>query len=91
MTFTDGGAARRLRVLVVDDNRDSADSLGVLARLWGHETCVVYGGIDALAIDHDFLPDVMLLDLSMPGMDGKSGWPRRFANWWVARMLSLLL
>jgi two-component system, chemotaxis family, CheB/CheR fusion protein len=63
-------ADRRLRVVVVDNDHDNADSMGMLAGMWGHEVRVVYGGIEALAIDPDFLPDVMLLDIGMPQMDG---------------------
>lgn len=70
MSRMDGSAARRLRVLVADDNGDSANSLGSLAQMWGHEVRFVHGGIDALAIEAVFGPDVMLLDLAMPGMDG---------------------
>jgi signal transduction histidine kinase len=65
-------AARPLgmRVLVVDDNRDAADSLALLLRASGAETDVVYGGQEALSTVERFRPHVVLLDLSMPGMDG---------------------
>lgn len=59
-----------LRVLCVDDLEDSADSLSMLFDLWGHECEVCYGGKAALALTNTFAPDVYLLDLSMPGMDG---------------------
>jgi CheY-like chemotaxis protein/nitrogen-specific signal transduction histidine kinase len=58
------------RVLVVDDNRDAADSLGALLGLIGVEARVVYSGPDALAAVGEFHPAVVLLDLGMPGMDG---------------------
>jgi CheY-like chemotaxis protein len=58
------------RVLVVDDNRDAADSLAVLLRLHGHEVRVAYEGPAALAASAEFGPDLVLLDLGMPGMDG---------------------
>ena len=58
------------RVLVVDDNVDAAESLGVLLTSLGHETCVVYDGIAAIRMAEDFRPDIVLLDLGMPGMDG---------------------
>jgi CheY-like chemotaxis protein len=57
-------------VLVVDDNRDAADSLGALLGLIGVEARVVYSGPDALAAVGEFHPAVVLLDLGMPGMDG---------------------
>ncbi len=66
-------AASRLagnRIVVVDDNVDAADSLGIMLSYSGHEVRVVYGGRDALATAKEFLPDTMILDLGMPEMDG---------------------
>jgi CheY-like chemotaxis protein len=59
-----------LRVLIVDDNEDAADSLGVLLRYVGAETHVVHDGESALRALDDFRPDMVLLDIGMPGMDG---------------------
>ena len=59
-----------LRVLIVDDCCDAADSLHILMGLWGHESRVAYVGTTALALSRNFLPDVILLDLGMPGMSG---------------------
>jgi two-component system CheB/CheR fusion protein len=56
--------------LVVDDNQDSADSLAVLLRLWGHSVDVAYGGRTGLALAQFFAPEVIILDISMPGMHG---------------------
>jgi CheY-like chemotaxis protein len=61
---------RHLRVLVVDNDRDGADSMAMLVRLWGHDALVAYGGADAIVADPNYLPDVMILDISMPVMDG---------------------
>jgi signal transduction histidine kinase/ActR/RegA family two-component response regulator len=58
------------RVLVVDDNRDAADSLGLLLKILGANVQVVHSGQDALAVLKDFRPTVCLLDIGMPGMDG---------------------
>ncbi|SMF97412.1 PAS domain S-box-containing protein [Methylomagnum ishizawai] len=58
------------RLLVVDDNRDAADSLALLLELLGIEVRVAYDGSAALALLAEFPPDVVLLDLGMPGMDG---------------------
>ena len=58
------------RVVVVDDNRDAADSLGVLLTLLGLETRTAHDGRAALEALDEFRPSVMLLDLGMPGMDG---------------------
>ena len=62
--------ARKLRVLVVDDNRDAADSLSKLVNLWGHDVRAAYDGVEALEMTLVQQPDVMLLDLAMPKMDG---------------------
>lgn len=58
------------RILVVEDSRDAADSLGLLFGLWGHEAVVVYDGPGALAAAAAHSPDVIFLDIGLPGMDG---------------------
>jgi PAS domain S-box-containing protein len=58
------------RVLVVDDNADAADSLAVLLRLLGHDVRVTHDGPRALAAAADGWPELVLLDIGMPGMDG---------------------
>ena len=65
------GNVRRHRVLVVDDNADAANSLArLLARLYGQDVRVSNDGASALEAAGDFRPDVVLLDIGMPGMDG---------------------
>lgn len=64
------GASPGLRVLVVDDNRDAADSLGLLIEAQGHRPRTVYDGEAALEVGEAFRPHLVLLDLGMPGMDG---------------------
>ncbi len=64
------GALDGRRILVVDDNRDAADTLAMLLGSHGAEVDVAYGGEEALAALDRFLPDSLLLDLGMPGMDG---------------------
>jgi CheY-like chemotaxis protein/two-component sensor histidine kinase len=59
-----------LRILVVDDNRDAADSMALMLRIMGNDTRAVYGGRDALDAAADFRPDVVLLDIGMPDMSG---------------------
>jgi CheY-like chemotaxis protein/uncharacterized protein YbcI len=61
---------KTLRVLVVDDNRDGADALGLLVEELGHQVHVTYGGTQALDVATAFRPDLMLVDLVMPDMDG---------------------
>jgi CheY-like chemotaxis protein len=58
------------RLLVVDDNRDVADSVRLLLSALGHEVRVAHEGASALAICDSWWPTHMLIDLSMPGMDG---------------------
>jgi signal transduction histidine kinase/CheY-like chemotaxis protein len=58
------------RVMVVDDNRDAADSLANLLSLLGAQTAVAYDGAQALALASTFRPAVAILDIGMPGMDG---------------------
>jgi two-component system CheB/CheR fusion protein len=63
-------AAPRRRVLVVDDNRDAAESLAALLRIQGHDVRVAGDGPKALASAEEDPPEVVFLDLGMPGMDG---------------------
>ena len=58
------------RVLVVDDNEDAAASLGELLELWGHEVQTAYDGKHALAMARTWQPEIVLLDIGLPGMDG---------------------
>ena len=58
------------RVLVVDDNKDAATSLGMLLKFLGTDVQVTHDGPTALAIIESYRPDVVLLDIGMPGMDG---------------------
>jgi signal transduction histidine kinase/CheY-like chemotaxis protein len=58
------------KILIVDDNIDAADSLGVMLSYSGHDTRVVYSGREALLKAKDFVPDTLILDLGMPEMDG---------------------
>lgn len=68
---SDGAAGARLRrVLVADDNRDAANTLLSVLRMMGHEARVTYDGVEALAAAATFRPDIALLDLGMPRMDG---------------------
>ena len=62
--------SKSLRVLIVDDNRDGADALGLLVEALGHQVHVTYGGKQALDVATAFRPDLMLVDLLMPGMGG---------------------
>jgi PAS domain S-box-containing protein len=65
-----GGPVVKRRVLIADDNRDAADSLLVLLRMDGHDVTAVHDGQEALAAFHAVQPDVALLDIGMPGLNG---------------------
>jgi len=63
-------APPRLRVLVVDDNRDAAEMVAMLIELWGYDVTVAHDGTAALAAATAARPDLVLLDIGLPGMDG---------------------
>lgn len=65
------------RVLLADDNRDGADALAMLLKVSGHDVRVAYDGPSAVSVAQTFRPDVAIIDIDMPGMDGYA----------VARML----
>ena len=58
------------RFLIVDDNRDAADSLTEIVRLLGCKVKIAYDGANALAVAQEFEPQAVLVDLGMPDMDG---------------------
>jgi CheY-like chemotaxis protein len=59
-----------LRVLVVDDNVDAAESMAMILRQLGHEVAIAHDGPDALAACTALRPRVVLLDIGLPGMNG---------------------
>ncbi len=72
MASEQAGPAPRagLRMLIVDDNRDAADSLGMLMQVMGNDSRVAYDGPEALTVAAQFHPEVVLLDIGLPGMTG---------------------
>lgn len=60
----------RYRVLVVDDNVDSAQSMSLLLQLEGHDVSCAHDGLEALQVAESFGPQVVLLDLGLPRMNG---------------------
>jgi len=64
------GREQALRILVVDDNQDAAESLAFLLRLEGHDVAMAFDGAAALVEAARFQPQAVLLDVGMPGMDG---------------------
>lgn len=64
------GAAVRRRILVVDDNQDSAESLEMLLQLMGNDTQTAHDGLAAVEAAEQFRPDVILLDIGLPKLNG---------------------
>lgn len=64
------GAAPPRRLLIVDDNRDTAESLGMLLELMGHEVRSAHDGLAAIAEAAQFHPDIILLDIGLPRLNG---------------------
>ena len=62
--------SKGFRILVVEDNRDSADSLRTLLELMGYEVSVAYSGTEGLDLAYRARPDVVVCDIGLPGMDG---------------------
>lgn len=60
----------KAKILVVDDLRDAADSLAAGLRFYEFEVAVAYGGTEALSVAQEFGPDLVILDIRMPGMSG---------------------
>ncbi len=61
---------QKRRILVVDDNRDSANTLGMLLKISRHEVQTAYDGESAVSKFQEFQPDVVLMDIGLPGMSG---------------------
>jgi CheY-like chemotaxis protein/anti-sigma regulatory factor (Ser/Thr protein kinase) len=62
--------AQGRRVLVVEDNRDAADTLAAAVRSWGHQVQIAYDGNAAVRMAREFRPDAALLDVGLPGLNG---------------------
>jgi PAS domain S-box-containing protein len=64
------GEAVSLRILVIDDNTDSARGMGRLLKIQGHDVRTAYDGLSAMEAAYEFCPEVVLLDIGLPGMNG---------------------
>jgi len=79
------------RILVADDNEDAAASLAMLLNVLGHETRTAYDGIEALEVADQFHPDVALLDIGMPRLNGYDTARRLRQDSWGREMLLVAL
>ena len=79
-------AARRFKILVVDDNHDSALSLAMMLSIMGHDTRTAHDGESALSTAETFLPDVVLLDIGLPKLNGYEVAQRIRETSWGASM-----
>jgi PAS domain S-box-containing protein len=77
-----GSFISKHRILVVDDNRDVADSLAMLFSMNGNETRTAHDGLEAVAVAEAFRPDLIVLDLGMPKLDGYETCRRIRENEW---------
>jgi CheY-like chemotaxis protein len=64
------GPAAQRRILIVDDNRDSAESLGMLLSITGHQTHTAFDGLEAVEAAEKLKPDLVLLDIGLPKLNG---------------------
>ncbi|MDE2451409.1 MAG: response regulator [Gammaproteobacteria bacterium] len=65
-----GETTAKRRLLVVDDNKDAAESMSMLLQMWGHEVAFAYDGPSALVTAEQWQPEAVFLDIGLPGMDG---------------------
>ncbi len=79
------------RVLIADDNRDAADSLASILRVLGHDVRIAYDGFAALEVADEFHPDVVLLDIGMPRLDGYETVQRIATRSWAKGTLRVAL
>ena len=65
-----GESTPKRRLLVVDDNKDAAESMSMLLEMWGHDVAYAYDGPTALETAEQWQPEAVFLDIGLPGMDG---------------------
>jgi CheY-like chemotaxis protein len=84
--FTPQPPVQRFKILVVDDNHDSALSMSMMLSIMGHDTRTAHDGETAVATAQTFLPDVVLLDIGLPKLNGYEVAQRIREQSWGAAM-----
>ena len=90
-TATPADTAPKRRVLIVDDNRDSALSMAGLLRLRGSETTTAHDGLSAIRLAEEFRPDVILMDIGLPELNGYDATRRIREQPWGKKILIVAL
>jgi CheY-like chemotaxis protein/two-component sensor histidine kinase len=80
-----------LRIFIIDDNRDAADSLAMLLRLMGNDTRTAYDGQEGVDVASEFRPDVMLLDIGLPRLNGYEACRRIREQSWGKEVILIAL
>ena len=88
---SNGRSQTRRRILVVDDNVDSAESMAMMLVLSGHEVATAHDGMEAVKLAQEFQPDVAFLDLGMPKLDGYETARSIREQTWGRRMMLVAL
>lgn len=81
----------KCRILVADDMRDNADTMGLMLRVLGNEVTLAYGGEEAIRLAEEFRPDIVLLDIGMPKVNGYETAQRIRSEPWGERMMLVAL
>lgn len=77
----------QLRILVVDDNRDAAESLAMILKIMGNNVCVGYDGEEAVRMAREFRPQVVLCDIGLPKLNGYEACSRIKQSAWGKNMI----
>jgi PAS domain S-box-containing protein len=80
-----------MKILIADDNKDAADSIGMLLRANGHDVQVVYNGVDAVTSANSMQPDVIVLDIGMPKLNGYDAARQIRQQAWAGRAILVAL